>query len=374
MMEITTYYSIRNLNQEAWDEIVPHGSIFQTYNALVFFEEKGLDEYPPVYFVCKNSSGRIIAHTVAYVIKTDLLIFSKGILKKIVNKIRNVFPNFLYLTILEHGCPMSPGKPLAMHPELDFKRFIEVLSIAMRKEAKTRCIQLMLLRDFYESDSHHFQILYSNGFKKLSNLPTTTLNIRWGNFEDYLKSMRSRYRAKYKRGQKLARTSGLTVEIVDEFSELSEQLARQWKNVNDLAKEYTREQITPTFYKHINTGFNNKCRLLKIFRGEDMVAHAIISFDDVVLRWLFFGREEAGTKDGAYFIAIKNIIQYAIDHKVDYIEMGLTSYSTKTDFGAQMIPLWMFLKCRNKILNSIVPLFFNAINKNIEISHREVFN
>jgi predicted N-acyltransferase len=232
----------------------------------------------------------------------------------------------------------------------------------------------MVLRDFYDRDSTLFPFLTAAGFQKISNLPTTEFEIRWRDYDSYVGSMRSTYRSKLKRHRKIADQSRFTASFVSDFSDLGAQLSAQWKNVNKEAKEYSREELRPEFYTYINKGLKEKCRLLKIFQGNTLKAHALIAIDGGILRWLYFGRATKGCRDGAYFFALEQIIQLGIKLEMKKIEMGLTSYSAKTDYGAKMIPLYMFVQCRNRFLNQIVSRLYNYFNQPISVQNRNVFN
>lgn len=374
MINCKVYKSITQLNKHEWNNIVPKGQIFQSYDALHFFEKKGLIEYQPRYFVFTNADREIVAHTTAYLIETDLLIFSKGRLKKLVDRIRKIFPNFLNPNILEVGCPISPGKSIMLRPDVQLPDIADQLAEALRHVARDTKTQLILLRDHYEADQKQFATFERLKFKRIANLPTTELHIKWSTYEDYLMSMRSRYKAKLKRSLKIAGKENYSTLFVADFAEMGDLLAQQWQNVNDFAKEYSREKLTPDFYNYINKGFNGNCRLLQVYQQDVLVAHALIAIDGKILRWLFFGRDRGAIKnDGAYFIVIEQIVKLAIELDMSTVEMGLTSYMTKTEYGAEMVPLHMYIHCRSKILNYIVPRLYQTLNKEVKIQKRNVF-
>ena len=98
----------------------------------------------------------------------------------------------------------------------------------------------------------------------------------------------------------------------------------------------------------------------------------MVASDGTLLRWVLFGREDGDARDGAYFLVIARIIELAIEEGVDLIEMGLTTYSPKTDFGAQMMPLSMFLRVRG-VPSTVVPKLFHLFNPVPEVRDRASF-
>src|SRR6266478_1431860 len=119
-LEGTIHKSIHAVDAAEWDEIVGKGRVFQTHAALAFLEEGGLADCPPKYFILRTEDGQIAAHVAAYMIETSLVIFSQGIMKAVVDKIRIVLPKFLFVRILECSCPVSLGNPLSLRKGVDF--------------------------------------------------------------------------------------------------------------------------------------------------------------------------------------------------------------------------------------------------------------
>jgi predicted N-acyltransferase len=304
--------------------------------------------------------------------ETDLLIFSQGLVKSLLDKVRRVAGNFLRPRILECGCPVSAGNPLCRRDGITYADILGPLCDALERLAAKEGIRFILLRDFIEEDVPELTRLAEHEFTRIPNLPTTQLRIRWRSFDEYLAAMRSRHRQKIRRGLGLAQKSGLTARWKDEFSGMAEELARQWSNVNQQAKEYSRDRLTQEFFRHVNSALGSRCRLVEILKGGRMVAHALVASDGTLLRWLLFGREDGDARDGAYFLVIARIIEFAIGEGLDLIEMGLTTYSPKTDFGAQMVPLSMFLRVRG-VPSTVALKLFHLLNPMPEVRDRASF-
>jgi len=371
-LHISVHKSINEIDESEWNSIVPAGKCFQKYRTLMFFEDGGLIDCPPRYFCIRNDAGELLAHVTAYLIRTSLVIFSKGLVRGAVDWIRNIWPTFLRPRTLEFGCPISPGNSFCSR-DINFSELHQLLVKAAKQEASKSNIKIVVFRDFYQHDLLVAKKLAKNGFIQIAMLPTTILRVRWRNFDDYLQDMRARYRAKVRRGLSIANRSDLSVRISSSFSEDSEQLADEWRNVHEHADEYSREELTPQFYRGIGKAMHDECRLIEVLRGGNRVAHALVVFDGEILRWLFFGRSRPEERDGAYFLVIAAVIELAIQERLDIVEMGLTTYFPKTDFGAEMVPLWAFALFRGAIFGKLMPIFVHFFNPIPEIMNRTVF-
>jgi predicted N-acyltransferase len=371
-LHVTVHESLRELDAAEWDSLVRPGSGFHGYRALRVFEEGGLVDCPLRYFCFRDEHGQLVAHATAFVIRTSLVLLPKGALRDAVGWIRKLWPGFLRPRMLEFGCPISPDSPLCTRDNVVTGDLLDVLARAADAEAARSGIHYVVIRDFERRDLQPTAGLHPD-FVLVSNLPTTVLHIRWATFEDYLSSMRSRYRTKVVRGLALAERAGLTARMRLAFSDMAIDLVREWKNVHDHADVCTREELTAEFYRHIGGALEGGCRLIEILRDGRRVAHALAVVDGRWLRWIFFGRDRAEDRDGAYFLAIASVVRLAIDERLEAVEMGLTTYLSKTDFGADMVPLWILIRFRGAIRSRWVPRFLRFFNPVPLVRRHQVF-
>jgi predicted N-acyltransferase len=309
----------------------------------------------------------------AYFIRTSLAIFSKGFVRSAVDRIRRVWPAFLQPLTLECGWPISPGFPVCARNDVAMSELLDELAQAADAEAARCKVRIIVIRDFLEDELNEASGLGSRGFAKIGNLPTAVLHIRWKSFDEYLNDMRSRHRVKVRRGLAIAERSGLSVRVRHSFSDIGEELMREWRNVHEYADEYSREELTAGFYRGFGAATEGQAQLIEVLRGDRRVAHALIFLDGGILRWLFFGRDRPEERDGAYFLVIAEIVRLAIEHQLEIVEMGLTTYSPKTDYGAQMVALWVFVRFRGALLGRLLPGLVNLLNLIPGAKPRKVF-
>ncbi len=372
VFQVAIHDSIREVDASEWDEIVGEGRVFQTHAWLAVLEESGLEDCPPKYFVVRMEDGRIAAHLTSYMIETSLLMLSRGFVKTLVERIRTIAPKFLKSRILECGSPVGLGNPFGLREGIDFADLVGPLCRALDDVSTKAGIRFIVLRDFLDEEMAVFSILEQQGFTRIPNLPTTELQIRWATFDEYLAAMRSNHRYTLRKRLRLAAESNLTSRFQIEFSGKAEQLMLQMSNVNDHAKEYNRQLLVPDFYRGVSAALGRHCQVLEILQEQRLVAHALVIFDGKILRWLFFGREQGGVRDGAYFLAVARIVGLAIEEGMELVDMGLTSYRSKTEFGARMVPLWMYLRIRG-VPGRLLPNILRLLNPVGEIQRRDIF-
>ena len=114
------------------------------------------------------------------------------------------------------------------------------------------------------------------------------------------------------------------MDLVEDFAPLADELCRQWLIVHERANEFQREVLTPAFYRELSLGLEGAAKVLRFFREDVFVGHALLLHDRDTLRWLYFGRAEP-INDSLYLYVAQAVIETAINLKVRRLEMGLTT-------------------------------------------------
>jgi predicted N-acyltransferase len=373
MLRVTVHDTVHDIDASEWNEVVDEGRLFQTHGWLALLEAGALVDCPPKYIVFRTEDGRIAAHVTAYMIQTSLVIFSKGPLRALVNSIRSVFSNFLMTRVLECGCPLGASNSVSLRKGVQFVDIVTLLNGTLEEIAAANGIRLIVVRDFLEEDIPPFSMLERFGYTRVGNLPTALLDVHWDSFAGYLAAMNSRHRYAVRKRLRHCHDDNITVDVLDDFAHLSQQLARQLREVDAHAGEYSRVVLTCAFYKGVAAASGDRFRLLAISQENRLIAHALLVRDGPQLRWLLFGREKGGVRDGAYFAAIARIVDIAVTEGLQLVDMGLTTYRVKMDFGARMVPLWMYVHIRSRLFGKVALQVLRLMNPGPELVIREIF-
>jgi predicted N-acyltransferase len=309
------------------------------------------------------------------VIKTDLAIFSSQWLKNSLGLIRKFFPRFFMLKILECGSPVTINTPQFVKAEIiSTEFFLKQLKIVLTKLSRQKGCLITVVRDFEEG---HNNDAFKSGLKQLGyrwvpSLPNTYLDIKWSTIDEYSNSMRSHYR--YKLLKRLARSDGknLKVELVADFSDRSNELCRQWHVVHQNAKELVREVLTPEFYSEFSNNMGENSQVLLFYSNAVLVAHVLLLKDGSTLRWLYVGRNHSQT-DNLYFYIVYKTIETAITMGVKKLEMGLTTYPIKQDFGVKLVPINIAIGLTVPFLNPVLEPIYRFLHKSTEYPEKRAF-
>lgn len=88
----------------------------------------------------------------------------------------------------------------------------------------------------------------------------------------------------------------------------------------------------------------------------------LLFFDDETVTPIFCGLDYAFNREYAvYFNLFYKSIEVAIDSRMKDIDLGITTLVPKAELGAEIVPLYMYMKHRNPALNRIVPRLFEIM-------------
>ncbi len=364
------FSSARDLPPE-WDVLALAQSNTMSRAFWQVVEEGELGNFACRYALFYDAAGKEAAVAGFYEVTTDIAIFAPPFLRKFLQKIRKVFPNFLKLRMLECGTPVTLNSPpFAARPDIDPTAVVAALHQLLQSIARQEGHLLIVVRDF-EPEAFALKPLFTaRGYHWVQSLPNTYLTIHWDSPDAYLAAMKSYFRSKTLKH--LKRNPGVRHQLVEGFQDLAETLWRQWMIVHTQADEFQREILSPAFYRSFATHMGAEAKALLFYREEKLVGHVLLLKDGPTLRWLYFGREEA-VNDSLYLYAAHKAVETAILLGAKKVEMGLTTYPIKLDLGAEPAPIRLAIKATTNWLNPLVGFFYPLMNHLPEVQGRDVF-
>jgi len=167
--------------------------------------------------------------------------------------------------------------------------------------------------------------------------------VRWNSYDEYLASMRSRYRKDVKRRLRRARKSGQEVGTLDSFAEQSSLWVTQARTVYENTKGFKREILPRGYYENMDRKLGSRSVLVAAKRDGAVVAHGMVLHDDRDTIATYFGRNP-GPASQEWFHLVNEVIRIGIERNSSYINLGLGSYDAKSNVGADVEPLYVYSK------------------------------
>ncbi len=371
-MDVTIYNSIQDIPEKMLEVIGEASRHSLAHKFWQVVEQAKLNDFCYQYALFTDSQSRPVGLAGYYTITTDIAIFAPRSLRVVLEQIRRLLPNFLKFRMLECGTPLTLNQPLLLANPEQADEIIAALHQTLQTTAKKQKIPLIILRDFESEAAWQLPAFKKRGYQIVANLPNTYLDINWRTADEYLAAMKSYYRSKLLRHLRKVGHNAISCELRDNFDDLAELLCDQWLTVHQQADEYQREVLTADFYREFSTQLGDHSKVLLFRQNSAIIGHALLLIEGDMLRWLYFGRATA-CNDSLYIYVGYKVVETAISLGMQRIEMGLTTYSVKKDFGAQMKPIEMAICSPYAFINPFIGKGYALLNKTPEINNKNIF-
>jgi len=247
-----------------------------------------------------------------------------------------------------------------------------------------------LLKDLYPTLHPATRELKAHGHYLLPVDPAMTMNLRaeWHTTEDYLASLTSKYRVRYRRAR--GKLEGITrrrlsvrevIDFQDRLYELYQQISK--------GADFNATDLQPDYFPWLAQSCREKDKLqalLSVYQGgysestngvmvrEDSCLHGyfnetgtLIGFTSAipngkVYHAHFLGLEEAYKQSHhLYHNMLFDLLDDAISGGFSSIDYGRTALEIKSSLGAEATDFAVFIKARYGWLNRLIPVFTPAV-------------
>jgi len=185
-----------------------------------------------------------------------------------------------------------------------------------------------------------------SSFAKGVYLPSMTLANRWESLDEYLDSIRSGYRYRYRKALKLG--SVLNKRILKSNEEFTKEMYGLYEQVYNNS-DYKLEKLSYDFFK-------NDFSKIVVFELNNLpVAFVQLIEDKDRLIFEFGGfNYQLNHQYDLYINMLLAIVQYGIENNFKVIDFGQTAEDAKMKLGCKMDNRYIWIGHSNKILNYLI--------------------
>jgi len=343
---------ITEIPQEDWNKIFP--DVLESYDFFKTLDESNLDQFS-LYYIMVYERGKPVGATYCFTTDYSLDTSINGPLRRITNAIKRRMPNIFSLKILVCGMPMGQGR---MGVAGDESAMITALLRRMEQIAKKNRSAIIAFKDFDQSYTRILDPLQKKGFLKLDSLPTTELNVWYKNFEEYLKTLSGANR--YDLRRKFKKVDGhvpIEMQIVDSLDDGP--LREVYKLYLDIVAKHEMgfELLPIEFFKNLPKNMPGRIKYFLWRVDGKLVTFLLCLVSKDMLIDYYVGLDyEVAYKYHLYFVKFRDVLNWCIKHRIKRYEMGVTGYEPKRRLGFDFVPLYLYVKLRNRMMRPVFGL------------------
>jgi hypothetical protein len=236
-------------------------------------------------------------------------------------------------------------------------------------------VPVFLIKEMYADHRIHQENLNEASLFEFCIQPNFLMDIlpEWRALEDYLSSLRAKYRIRAKRAfKKLGSTlvkemdTGAIQKHKKELHQLYQQVANQIGfNMVSLHEDY--------FYQ-LKLALDEKFRLEAFWDGAEIVGFFTYFFSgkSMVVHYVGFDAAQS-QKQQLYLNMLFLIIERAIEEGVSTINFGRTAHEIKSSIGAIPEEMYCYISHKNKVIQPIIPKLLDYLSPSVEWEPRHPF-
>ena len=335
---------IEDIPRESWDSIYPR--VLEGYNFFKTLDESGLEQFS-FYYILVYEGKNVVAATNCFLMNYSLDTSINGPLRRLSNSLKRLRPSIFSLKAFICGMPLGLGR-IGVAGDKDKIR--HVLLRRMEQIAKKEKCAALAFKDFGHSYAGMLDPLQREGFSKFDSLPTTEMNVWFKDFEEYLNTLSSasRYdlRRKFKKVDGHVKLDMQIVGVLDEHN-----LREVYKLYLDIVDKHDMgfELLPMAFFKNLSKNMPKETKYFLWYMDGKLIAFLLCLISEDRLIDYYVGMDYSiAHKYHLYFLKFRDVMNWCIKHNIKTYEMGVTGYEPKRRLGFEFIPLYIYVKFRNR--------------------------
>lgn len=341
------------ISPEAWRRVWP--PVIEDQGFYRAIDDACLDQFT-FYYILAYRRNHLVGIAPCFLMDYPLDTSVLGTLRRVSNAIKRVSPRIFSLRAFVCGCPIACGR-IAISEDKD--HVFRAITRRIEQMAKKKKASVIGYKDIERSDTPLFDTLQKTGYSKFDSLPNTEMNVWFSDFEEYLKTLTgaSRYdlRRKFKR---IDGKANIHMEVTSSLDDKTLETIYGLYRQTEAAHEMGFEILTIDFFRNIVRYMPESVKFFFWKMDGRIVAFVMCLVSHDRLNDYYVGLDYSVAHEyHLYFLKFRDVLNWCIKHRIKTYEMGLSGYEPKRRLGFDFVPLYLYVKLRNRLIRPLFKVF-----------------
>jgi predicted N-acyltransferase len=304
------------------------------------------------YLVLEDHDGKVRAIQPVFLVQQNLV---EGIpaLRAAVTAIRRKFPRFLTMRVLMVGNAAGEGH-LSMCEPGDEEWVANALFAILKTYAQQSKASLVVFKDFPAKYRHALRDFAAHGYTRVPSMPMTELQLRYKDFEDYLRTLGASTRKDLRRKfRKIAAAPPISMEAVTDLTPFVDEVYPLYLQVHERSP-LKFERLTKEYLSELGRRMPERVRFFIWRQNGKMIAFSIALVHDGTIYDDYLGLDYAVALDlHLYFYTLRDIISWSLEQGLKHYRSSPLNYKPKLHLGCDLFPLDLYVMHTTPLLNKI---------------------
>jgi hypothetical protein len=382
MSALQTYIvgRVAEIDEGAWDACFPSEAERHAYYAACEKAVLASGTEPVTSAACVERDGAIIAVAPFFLIDYRLDTPLQGHWRALGDTLFRHAPRLVSLRVLCVGSPYAERCHLGLLPDLDPPaRLVALLALrdAIDTHGRDEGVHLVAWKDLAPDDAEPFEpFLKEGGFIRLGSLPVAVLDLPFASEAEYLATLSAATRKDIRR--KLAKTGDVRIEMRRSIVGLEDQITALYESTRlQSGLDYGDfERLPPDYFARVSEALGEQALFILYWVGTTLAAFNLLLIERERVIDKFLGmRYPLAREHNLYALSWMTNVRYCLAHGVGQLQSGQTAYASKLRFGSRLVPLAIYFRHRQSMLNwvlkSVSPyLAFDRLDPDLKAHRR----
>jgi hypothetical protein len=363
------YSNTSEIPAEQWAQVVPESELILSIPYLQSLESKPSTNMRFCYALLYNKQGQPAAAAVFQLINFKVKGLGPRIEKGL--KLLGIYSESRPVKILVCGNAFFSGEygfhynTARIQPTEAFAGLNQVIQAIVNNKADYGRIAFVMAKDFGLRQKAAAMALEKFGFRPFTVDPCMDLVVsaHWHTFDDYIAEIVSKYKKRWRAIHKKLEPITVKELNADEIRESLPRLTELMDAVQGKAR-FMLAKINPHYLPELKSALGEKYLLKAYYKDELMIGFASSVIMENQLEAHFIGVDYAHNHEyELYQNLLYDYVQQAITFRIPLINFGRTALEIKSNLGAVPVPVMVYIKHTNPILNLIIRPFLKMIEQ-----------
>lgn len=360
---------INFVDKNIWEEVVPKDKLLMRRCYLAAVENSSESTHKHRYVLIYKNEEPVAAAIFNIIdiggddfgsVKQENKVATKKIVNKLKRKatLRVLICGNVHLSG-EHGFHYNDS----IDPEDAYHALAEAAYRIRQTERHRGRVHIQLIKDFYQGEFEYSEHLKLSKYRKFEVDPNMIVYIRdsWKNFDDYLDSMKSKYRKRATSAVKKGLALERRILSAEEIKKYQQRINELYENVAAKAK-FRIIKIPVEYFYYLKENLQEDFEFLGYFLDGKMVGFTCSIFWGDNCEGHTIGLDyDYNTKYSVYQNILYDDIKTAIKSNKKTVIFGRTAIEIKSAVGAEPADMQCFIRHPNAITNRLLKPIFRHI-------------
>jgi predicted N-acyltransferase len=304
------------------------------------------------YLALKDDDGKVYAIQPFFMIEQDLLLGTSHAVRACAGLVRRFWPRFLIMRTLMVGCVAGDGR-LDAADDMACQVCSSLLASAIIREAQKQEARLIVLKEFSASYRKPLACFLRHGFTRIPSLPTTSLNIDYPGFHEYMmRALSHATRKDLRRKFRSATRSGpIEMTVLTDVSSIIDEIYPLYAQVYQRSNRHF-EKLTKPFLCELGQRMPDKMRFFVWRQNGHAIAFSVCMVQGNCIYDEYIGLDYAVALDlHLYHYTFRDIVTWAMANGYRCYRSRALNYDPKLHLRCRLAPLDLYVRHSSDLMN-----------------------